>query len=144
MPLWMQGDLSMNTKDAIMERSRLRQRPAIVAELQKWWETVGNSLRSGADSGIASVGKEEYIRIDRLMAKAMTADFSDKEAAAAAEEDWIEDSKGEDFLPRQGFMDGIFELACASTVSNLCQPPCPCLLIADATPFGPRLQGCLD
>ena len=52
-PLWMQGDLSMNTTDAIKERSRLRQRPAIVAELQKWWETIGNSLRSGADTSIA-------------------------------------------------------------------------------------------
>ena len=110
-PLWMQGDLSMNTKDAVLERSRLRQKPAIVAELQKWWETVGNSLRSGADTSIASVGKDEYVRINRLMAKSMTADFTEKEASAAAEEDWIEDAKGQDSLARQGFMDGIFELA---------------------------------
>jgi len=38
----------------------------------------------------------------------MTADFTEKEASAAAEEDWIEDAKGQDSLARQGFMDGIF------------------------------------
>ena len=41
----------------------------------------------------------------------MLASYVPEEAEAAAEDDWASDSKGQETLSREAFMDAIFELA---------------------------------
>mgnify|MGYP006159659955 CR=1 FL=1 len=48
-PLWQQGDATLNTKDAITERFKLRTHPLVVKALHTFWEAVRRSVRSGDD-----------------------------------------------------------------------------------------------
>jgi hypothetical protein len=110
-PFWQQGDISLETSEALVARCRLRKAPAVVEELQRWWSTAQRSVQSGVDAAASTVAREDYIRISRLLSKAMLPDFVADEAQRAAEEDWEDDSAGSPSLSRERFMDCIFELA---------------------------------
>jgi hypothetical protein len=110
-PFWQQGDVSLETSEALEARCRLRKAPAVVEELQRWWSTAQRSVQSGVDAAASTVAREDYIRISRLLSKAMLPDFDADEAQRAAEEDWEDDSAGSPSLSRERFMDCIFELA---------------------------------
>ncbi|KOO28984.1 sporangia induced hypothetical protein [Chrysochromulina tobinii] len=110
-PFWQQGDVSLETSEALVARCRLRKAPAVVEELQRWWSTAQRSVQSGVDAAASTVAREDYIRISRLLSKAMLPDFDADEAQRAAEEDWEDDSAGSPSLSRERFMDCIFELA---------------------------------
>ena len=110
-PFWQQGDVSLETSEALVARIRLRKAPAVVEELQRWWSTAQRSVQSGVDAAASTVAREDYIRISRLLSKAMLPDFVAEEAQRAAEEDWEDDSAGSPTLSRERFMDCIFELA---------------------------------
>lgn len=123
LPLWAHGDVALNTKDVRMERSKLRHRETIVAELEMWWECA---LRSSQTPDADYLDKANYIRVDRLIAKAMQPEYEPGEAHGLADEDWEEDSRSRRMsrdadprldndesrlLSQAAFMDGLFELA---------------------------------
>ena len=110
-PYWLQGDASLACEEALEARSHLRLHSGVVEELQRWWETAQRSLQSGPDPSASEMAKNDYIRISRLLSKAMLPQFDVAEAHAEAEKDWEEDSHGKDTISRVGFMDAIFQIA---------------------------------
>lgn len=134
LPYWQQGDTELNTAEALDLRGALRHEPAIVAELQVWWEAAQRSLQSGPDPTASAIPKADYLRMSRMLSKVMLseADFDRDEAQAAAEEDWAEDAGGGDEMARERFMNGLFELADVWTVG------------IDAAEYVAFLRGLLD
>jgi hypothetical protein len=111
LPFWMQGDAHLNTDSAIHARAQLRRHPAIMTQLQLWWETAQRSMQQGRGSGYvaSTVTRDEYIKVSRLLSKAMMEQFSPVDAQRAAEEDFDIDAAGGETLSREQFMDAIFE-----------------------------------
>jgi hypothetical protein len=70
LPYWLQGDAALYDGDAEAARAKLRHRPPVVDELQRWWETALRSVHL-ADASASEVGKEEYVRLSRLLQKAI-------------------------------------------------------------------------
>lgn len=110
LPFWAQGDRDLNTQAALEARARLRKVPAIVAELQRWWDTAQRSMQSAGDASRDELTRDEYIRMSRLLSKAISHDFDPLEAQQAAEEDWEADASADGRMPRARFMDAIFEV----------------------------------
>lgn len=123
LPFWVQGDADLNTQAALEARARLRKMPAINHELHKWWETAQRSMQSAGDSTRDELSRDEYIRLSRLLSKAMIPDFDSKEAQQAAVEDWASDASSEGHMPRGRFMDAIFEVSGPDLSQAL--RPCP-------------------
>ena len=48
-PLWQQGDATLNTKDAIQARFQLRSNPLVLEALHTFWEAVRYSVQSGGN-----------------------------------------------------------------------------------------------
>ena len=120
---WQQGDLELNTREALQERFQLRTRPAIEAALQLWWEAalrtedaheaaqmvvMGNQL---GDSP-AALHYHGYFLCLNPIYKALMDEYDPDEAESAIQEDWEKDVEGgTDEVGRDIFCDSIFELA---------------------------------
>ena len=67
----------------------------------------------------------------------MLASYDPEEAVSAAEDDWASDSKSQETLSREAFMDAIFELA------DMCATPDPTRTRPrpDPDPTGTRTRG---
>lgn len=113
MPMWMQGDDSLNTEDVIELRAKLRIHPDVVEQLQLWWNTAQNSMRQahGADYEASAVTRNEYVKVSRLLSKVMLEEFDEDQAQQCAEEDFATDAKGQETLSREQFMNAIYECA---------------------------------
>ena len=126
LPFWAQGNGDLNTQAALEARARLRNEPGLVTELQRWWETAQRSLQSVSDTSCDVLSRDEYIRLSRLLSKALKPKFDSSEAQHAAEGDWEVDSDVDGRVTRGRFMDAIFE--CARACHAVATPwPCPAL-----------------
>lgn len=112
-PFWQQGDDSLNTEAVLAVRAKIRRHPDVVEQLQRWWVTAQSSMReTHGDAYPAHVlARDEYIRISRLLSKALLAEYDAPEAQRCAEEDFATDSGGLETMTREQFMDGVYELA---------------------------------
>ena len=96
---------------AASQRADLRRRPRVEEELEKWWTTISDSMRSPGRAVGTAIGKEAYVQVSRLVTKALEVDFDTDDAQAIAEDDWAHDTRGAAELPRERFLDGLLELA---------------------------------
>ena len=111
-PYWQQGDMELYTEDNLERRLRLRSDEAVLEVLQDWWSTAQRSMRSENPWNKGTgLGREDYVRICVKIYKAMIKEFDEGEALECAQDDWCNDSKGEEELTRERFMDAMFELA---------------------------------
>lgn len=109
-PYWRQGDANMLTVEALKARAQIRYHNDVDEELQRWWQCSLTSMKEERRAhGILS--KEDYVVLSLKLNKCMVPQFDEAEARAAAEVDWVNDSKGEAHLTRATFMDCVFELA---------------------------------
>ena len=113
---WQQGDAALYTKENLQKRYKLRNHPDVVEILQSWWSTAQRNMQMYGDRSAALLERENYVQVSMLLYKAMMEEYDEAEARASAEDDWEHDSKGEERMGRERFMDSIFELAdmCAS------------------------------
>jgi hypothetical protein len=114
LPYWMQGDEELDTQEAWEARRKLRSDPQVLDALRLWWGAALRSVQS-MEVGRASVGREDYFRLSRLLHKALLEAFDPADADACAAADWMTDAGGESEINQQRFEDCIFELAVSST-----------------------------
>ena len=120
-PLWAYSDPLLTSLELRKARTRLRHAPVVVAELHTWWWCCQHSItpiigQSGSAKQQNHIGKVEYVRIDRLISKAMQTNFEPEAAQRAAVADWDDDEHGggrgaAETLSRASFMDALFEVA---------------------------------
>ena len=106
---WEQGDPAMETEQAMRQRRQLRERPEVVAELRMWWDCALRSIQSRS-SQKDSLERPDYMRLSRLLHKALISEWDEEDAEACAAEDWETDSAGLPMIGEERFMDCIFEL----------------------------------
>ena len=115
LPFWMQGDERMCVDPAIVEkRSQLRSHPAIVDELQLWWETALHSRREtllSDDDGAQAICRSDYVALCLKLSKATLERWDRLEAKELATHEWDADCRGRLVMTRTPFMDAIFEMA---------------------------------
>lgn len=110
-PFWMQGDLTLYSKDNLKRRHALRHHPVVVEELQNWWSCALRSMQSGGHVGEHELSRQRYEQISLRIYKAMIETYDEDEARSSAAQDWAQDCRGECVLSRERFMDAMFELA---------------------------------
>ena len=109
-PYWMQGDESLNTKAAWAQRMKLRAHPTVLAKLQMWWECMIASVQS-VDPERITIDKASYVRVSRLLHKAIIEEWDEADATQCAEDDWKNDAGGRSSIDQGRFLDCVFELA---------------------------------
>ena len=115
LPYWMQADEALNTKAAWGQRAKLRRHPEVVAKLDVWWQCALRSVQSG-DAGCTTLDQQQYVRLSRLLHKAMIQVWDEEDAQACALQDWGTDAAGRTSIDEKRFHDCIFELA------DICAP----------------------
>ena len=120
--IWQQGDASLYSDNALRERFALRNARCIAHVLEIWWETA---LQSEAnDAGQETI---RALRSGKLAAKVLTErghalcfhpiyralmdEYDEADAISAIQDDWTSDRRGENLLPKEFFLDSMFELA---------------------------------
>ena len=114
-----QGDVTLNTLQAWEQRLALRRARRVREALHAWWTTALQTLwHEGycpADGEAAMLDemayKKIYMRVCHAMALSSGEEFNRTEAVACADEDWKADSHGGVGMPRELFMDAIFQMA---------------------------------
>lgn len=101
--------IDFENTQAIEQRRRLRQAPALLEVFDMWWTTAQRSSSAGSSS--FELGKQGYIAMSRKIQKSMLSDYEEAEAMRVAEEDWLSDARGASSLGREAFYDSLFELA---------------------------------
>lgn len=110
MPYWQQFDEELNTQAAWAARRELRHNPLVLAKLDLWWDCALRSLQSGA-ARRESLDRAAYIRLSRLMSKAMLDVWDSDDAEKCAAQDWEVDAAGKREIGKERFQDCIFELS---------------------------------
>jgi hypothetical protein len=117
-PLWMQGDASLQTEEKLRQRQQLRYDRNVLRVLQKWWEAAQRSLQSGGDLSADTLHEEGHAMMLRRIYRVMIQGYNDDEAAKTIAEDWRNDTKGEAGLSRRRFCDAFFELGACPLVPS--------------------------
>ena len=116
---WQQGDLQLNTAEALQLRAENRRVPIVLAELEKWWQAaVQGTFDVSEVVDCSLLDRVHYTSIFRKIALALLEDDEAEEVSAAiseamlqADEGWREDSRGRPCLERKQWYDSLFELA---------------------------------
>ena len=112
-----QADAAMHTLDAWEKRFALRRDPQVREVLHTgWWMTALRTLQAQApDSDFTIMDKASYVRIYKLLFRALAGFSKEKydasEAEQCADEDWASDSRDGVSMPRELFMDSLFQIA---------------------------------
>ena len=114
-PFWKQGDPDQDTAEAWDARRRLRHDPEVETKLELWWATALGSVQSDGSDLVRSLNKDDYVRLSRLMHKAMIEVWDAEDAQMCAEEDWLTDAAGRPSIDKDKFLDCIFEARVAHT-----------------------------
>ena len=117
-----QGDTAMYEPEQLVARYRLRQHPAVLVQLSRWWEASKRELDGDGDG---AMDFEEYSALHKRLVRAFAEDDDDEndlspeQEEAALLEDWHEDkADGTESLSRTDLFDSIFALADAWTEST--------------------------
>ena len=104
LPFWKQGDLELNSEEAMRAREALRTHPLVLEVLEAFWDLM---VRMGeCPNGIAT---ELYTRIFKVLMP--PSEWDPAEAATAVNDDYMNDCDGHQGLTHDNFADGLFELA---------------------------------
>ena len=112
-----QANEEMNTLEAWEKRFALRREPAVRELLHTgWWMTALRTLKAQEpENEFPQLDKLSYFRIYKLLfrslAKEMREKYDEEEACECAEEDWEADSRDGVSMPRELFMDALFQIA---------------------------------
>ena len=82
LPYWQQFDEELNTKAAWAARRELRRHPLVVEKLSLWWECAQRSLQSSGARDRETLGRADYVRLSRLLHKAMLEEWDSDDAAS--------------------------------------------------------------
>ena len=112
----LQADLSLNTMKAWETRLALRREASVRDVLHLWWMAFLRTLRPGLEEDeIPMMGKAMYVRMYELIFRALTSieeeQYEEAEARQCAEEDWASESADGVTMPREVFLDSVFQLA---------------------------------
>ena len=113
---WQQGNLELNSAEALSERLTLRNHPSICEQLHEIWLTTLRSVRSGG-SDVTVLNFEGYSVLFSRVYRVLMEDWDPKDAAEAIAEDWNNDRKGANTISRVGLGDSLFEAADMWTTS---------------------------
>ena len=103
-------DIDFENTQAIEQRRRLRQAPALLDVFDIWWVTAQRSVTGSSDTSF-ELDQAGYMAMSRKIQKSMLTDYEEAEATRVAEEDWLSDTCGASSLSREAFYDSLFELA---------------------------------
>ena len=111
-----QADASMHTLEAWERRFALRRDKDVRQALHLWWTAALRTIQAeNPEIEIPVLDKETYIRIYKLIFRALAKEvrekYDDEEAIECAEEDWAADSRDGETMPREQFMDSLFQIA---------------------------------
>lgn len=106
---------------------RWRQHERVLKSLDDWWTMMEQELVA---SGKMEEGLDvdDYLKIFKLVYKALVQHYDDEEATQAVLADWRIDARGEDRLPASKLRDAVFELADVWTKGD---SPDECALFLD-------------
>ena len=115
-----EGDARMYEPEQLVARYKLRQHPAVLLQLARWWEASKRELDSN-DNGV--MDREEYSVLHKRLVRAFAEDGNDdndltpEQEEAALEEDWSADKAddGSEHLTQVDLFDAVFALADAWT-----------------------------
>ena len=114
-PLWMQGNESLNTSEVLRQRMALRYDKRVLEVLQMFWETALRSTvpieEGGGDTRAEGITYEGYGMMLARVYRVMIKDCDDDDLEQSIEVDWQHDAKGAELLNRKAFCDSMFELA---------------------------------
>jgi hypothetical protein len=122
-PYWRQGAEVLYTKEIVELRARLRHDPRVIHELHKFWFTAlhcrkhRSGRRSSDSEGDAedgspselTISRRDYMAVLTRVGKATFKHWTLAQATHIASDDWDADARGIDAMPRELFMDAIFE-----------------------------------
>ena len=120
----MQADATMNTVEAWETRLALRRSPPVRAALHSWWSVVLKTIADRfVDGEVPYLDQEAYLRLAKLMYKAVDESASAAELEDAARADWESDSRelgggGRRGMTRELFMDALFEVSALMCVDD--------------------------
>ena len=110
-----QGDASLHTVKAWEQRYAMRRAPPVREVLHRWWmavvKTTGPSFAEGEEVVVSS---DFFLRLYKIIFEVLALrdgdTYDEVEATECAREDWQNDSIN-DVMPRNAFMDSVFQLA---------------------------------
>jgi hypothetical protein len=111
----LQGDASWHTEEAVQARAALRNHPAILGWLHKFYNTFPSARRHGY------IKKEDYILFNVNVMKALflPGEWDPVRAREMAEDDWLRDlGNGFATMHKAEFYDSLFEVAALCTRSR--------------------------
>ncbi|KAL8443209.1 hypothetical protein Emag_006037 [Eimeria magna] len=103
-PYHLQGDVSFETAEKHAERQALKAHPEVQAALEHVW-----SLFSKNDKN--RVTKTEYSKVLLRICLVLVPELRGRDVVNLIEEEWLQDSKGEEALSFNAFYNSFFELA---------------------------------
>ena len=112
-----QADSTMHTLEAWEKRFALRRHAQVREVLHNgWWMTALRTLQAQSPEAESPIlDKTSYTRIYKLLFRALARTAKEKyieaEAQECAEEDWAADSRDGVSMPRELFMDALFQIA---------------------------------
>ena len=103
----------MYTEESQIKRERLKSNTEIVSIIHHWWSEV--ILAKYDKDHDDNLDKQEYIQLHKALGRALADpsadDVSNEVETTLAEEDWKEDTNGQNFLNEKMFIRSIFQLA---------------------------------
>ena len=114
------GDVEMYTKEAIEERTSLRNHPRVLEKYSLWWSTVLELYDHNKDNALDFDEYMEFYGILHAVMLKGTAgnDEQDDEWRKGAKDDWESDGHGENGMNEEKFQDSLHELVDLWTVST--------------------------
>ncbi|CDJ28401.1 LOW QUALITY PROTEIN: uncharacterized protein EMH_0040600 [Eimeria mitis] len=103
-PYYLQGDASFETPEKQAERQALKTHQEVVAALEDTWSYFAKDSQN-------RVSKEEYARVLLRICLVLVPQLRGREVVDLIEEEWRQDSKGEEGLSRSAFFESFFQLA---------------------------------
>lgn len=99
-----QGRPSLHTPALLAARERVRHSRRLRDAALAFWHTIGKAESETLD-------KDEYTRVHHLIVRALAPELSAAEAAASADDDWLEDLQGASEMTCERYIDGLCAIA---------------------------------
>ncbi len=99
-----QGRPSLHTPALLAARERVRHSRRLRDAALAFWHTIGKAESETID-------KDDYTRVHHLIVRALAPELSAAEAAASADDDWLEDLQGGAEMTCERYIDGLCAIA---------------------------------
>ena len=99
-----QGRPSLHTPALLAARERVRHSRRLRDAALAFWHTIGKAESE-------TIEKDDYTRVHHLIVRALAPELSAAEAAASADDDWLEDLQGASEMTCERYIDGLCAIA---------------------------------